>query len=496
MSTAVIIGASAITQRTDQQNHGVDAAGLMLAACKAAAPAALLERTDLIVVPQGTWRYGDPGRLIANGLAADDARTVRVEIGVLQTTILSTAIEAVEEGRADVAVVVGGEALDRRRVATRNGRRATETVQDSSARSDEVIAPTSGFRGLYEDVWDIEEPYIQYALLDSARRARLDLSIDGNVHQIADRWAQFSRTAAENPMAWDRHVRTAEELLDVSTRGNRPLAAPYTGQLVTRMHVDQAAALIICSVDIAEKSGIPRSQWVFPRLTVDCELAIPVVERADPDCCRQWSLIANELEAEMGTDLSSIDLVDLYSCFPIAVAHQVDAFHLSGRPELTLTGGMTFGGGPLNNSALQAMARAVELLRGSDRHRTALVTAVSGLLTKQGAVLFQRDTPQRSYARIDLTDLAAQVVHRRPVVECHSGPATIQAVTVVSSSDGGSDHAVAIVRTSDGTGTVVRSADPQVVRSVRETEWVGRKVHVVDGMFDTRSSSQSQEVLR
>lgn len=485
MTVPVIAGAAALAQHTDENHEGLDAIELMVAACRKAAPSSLLERAGLMVVPQGTWRYPDPGRLVAESVGAWDAKTVRAEIGVLQTTILSTAVESVAKGEHEVAIVVGGEALDRRRVARRHGRRATETVQDEAVQPDAVLRPTAEFRGAHEAEWDIEEPFIQYALLDSARRARLGIGVRENRHQIASRWHGFSRVAADNPSAWDRRVWTETELLDLSVRGNRMLAAPYSGLLVTRMHVDQAAALVICSPDAAERAGIPRSAWVHPRITVDCALSVPMVERAEPGLCRQWELVARELEAELGAPIgTAVDLIDLYSCFPIAVAHQVDAFRLNERTPLSVTGGMTFGGGPLNNAALQAMARSVEMLRQPGSHNTALVTAVSGLLTKQGAVLFQRETPESSYAHVDLTDTAKTAVGRRAVVGCHSGAGIVDAVTVVVPKDG-NPEVVAVVRTHDGKGTIGRTSDPAAVHSALEEEWVGRPVELRDGALAT-----------
>lgn len=487
MTTPIIVGAATVVQHTTESDAGDDAVGLMVRACRQSAPATLLSRAGMVVVPQGTWRYPDPGRLIAERLGAPRAQTVRAEIGVLQTTVLSAAVDAVAEGRCEVAIVTGGEALDRRRVARRYGRRADETSQDATACPDVALRPSVEFRGEHEAPWGIEEPYIQYALLDSARRARLGIGVGENAREIASRWSSFSRIAAHNPTAWDREERSAEQLLDPLTRGNRMLAEPYSGQVVTRMHVDQAAALVVCTPRVAEEEGIARSRWVYPLATVDCEVSVPVVERAEPGLCPQWTVVARELEAEFGFGATAIDLVDLYSCFPIAVSHQVDAFGMANRSELTVTGGMTFGGGPLNNAALQGMARTVELMSQDQRsYRTGMVTAVSGLLTKQGATLFGRDEPQRPYARIDVTEAARELVAKRPTVASYTGAGTIDAVTVVVPRDGDS-AVVAIVRTHDGCGTVARSTDSELVRQAGTEELVGRAVWLDNGVLALQS---------
>ena len=68
-----------------------------------------------------------------------------------------------------------------------------------------------------------------------------------------------------------------------------------------------------------------------------------------------------------GTSVADLDYVDLYSCFPSAVqvaAHELGLpVGVESRP-LTVTGGLTFAGGPWNNYVTHAIATMVEVLRG------------------------------------------------------------------------------------------------------------------------------------
>ena len=75
---------------------------------------------------------------------------------------------------------------------------------------------------------------------------------------------------------------------------------------------------------------------------------LPMPMRRD---LHRWPAFALAAEAlfETGRSVADVGPVDLYSCFPAAV--QTGALELGlplDRP-LTVTGGMTFGGGPLNN---------------------------------------------------------------------------------------------------------------------------------------------------
>ena len=101
-----------------------------------------------------------------------------------------------------------------------------------------------------------------------------------------------------------------------------------------------------------------------------------------------------------GIDVTASDVVDLYSCFPSAVRIQARELGLplddpDGRP-LSVGGGMTFGGGPLNNATFQALARMVPMLRDAPG-TTGLLTFISGIITKHGTSVWST-TPARAGA--------------------------------------------------------------------------------------------------
>jgi acetyl-CoA C-acetyltransferase len=68
---------------------------------------------------------------------------------------------------------------------------------------------------------------------------------------------------------------------------------------------------------------------------------------------------------EAGVALEERDLFDLYCCFPCAVEMALDELGLAfdeSRP-LTLTGGLSYAGGPGNNYSVHALANMVIALR-------------------------------------------------------------------------------------------------------------------------------------
>ena len=57
-------------------------------------------------------------------------------------------------------------------------------------------------------------------------------------------------------------------------------------------------------------------------------------------------------------EVADLDRVDVYSCFPSAVQIAAKELGLDENRPLTITGGLTFGGGPLNNYVMHSMSCA------------------------------------------------------------------------------------------------------------------------------------------
>ena len=139
--TPVLVGVGAVHQREEDWRRSLEPAALMAAALSRAGEDAgdpdLLRRADRIYVPRGFWEYADPGRLVAGMIGAEVAKSVLVEIGVLQTSAFGHAARAIQQGDADVVLVTGGEAKHRQAQAQRAGAEAPNTLQQDAA-PDEV----------------------------------------------------------------------------------------------------------------------------------------------------------------------------------------------------------------------------------------------------------------------------------------------------------------------------------------------------------------------
>ena len=75
---------------------------------------------------------------------------------------------------------------------------------------------------------------------------------------------QASEVAANNPNAWIRETKTAEEIRTISGV-NRPVSFPYPKLMNSNNNVDQAsAALILVCEEKAKALGIPGDKWIYP----------------------------------------------------------------------------------------------------------------------------------------------------------------------------------------------------------------------------------------
>jgi acetyl-CoA C-acetyltransferase len=206
----------------------------------------------------------------------------------------------------------------------------------------------------------------------------------------------------------------------------------------------------------------------------------PLVTRAAMHRNHAMRAVGGRLAARTGIAPADCELLDLYSCFPSAVRLQLRELGIDATRPLTVTGGMTFGGGPLNNYTLQSLAKMCDLLRERP-DAYGLVTAVSGIVTKfAGAIWSCRAPADGSVLTDDVSDEARVATGLVAVDADHEGAATIAGYTVVHE-HGTPTAAVTVVDTPTGTRSVATSTDPELVTAMARDEWIGRTVTVRSG---------------
>src|SRR4029079_15812654 len=74
---------------------------------------------------------------------------------------------------------------------------------------------------------------------------------------------------AATPGGGIRDAKSPKEIRTTSAQ-NRLIGLPYRKYMNSNNDVDMGAAVIMCSVEAAERLGVPRDRWVFPLWGTDC----------------------------------------------------------------------------------------------------------------------------------------------------------------------------------------------------------------------------------
>jgi acetyl-CoA C-acetyltransferase len=171
------------------------------------------------------------------------------------------------------------------------------------------------------------------------------------------------------------------------------------------------------------------------------------------------------------TTADELDHVDLYSCFPVAVQVAAAELGLDERRPLTVTGGLTFAGGPLNNYVMHSIARMAQMLRDAPGTK-GLITANGGYLTKHAFGVYSAQPPQRPFRHADLQAQVDATPIREVALE-HAGDVTVEAYAVMYDAEGPSRAHVAC-RLPDGRRAWGATQDRAAMAAMIATEFCGR----------------------
>ena len=479
--TPVLAGIGVATQREDDPARALDPIALMLQAAQRAGDDAapdLLRRIGRVAVPHGRWSYADPARAIAGALGSPGARTVLAKVGVLQHTLIADACLAIAEGEAGIVLVVGGD-TGYRKLRSRITGQNPASDWPPQGEPDVTLAAAEELFHPAETRAGIQMPVGLYAIMETAFRARQGIGVSAHRDRLAALYSRFSSIAADNPAAWNRRAMDADTIRRVSDR-NAMQAFPYTKLLCTSWNVDQAAALLFCSAATAAAAGVPSERLVFPWASTESNHMVPVCARAELHACPGAGIAGRAALEPFGLTVADIDLVELYSCFPIAVQAYAAELGIGLDRDLTVTGGMSFAGGPFNNYVLQSTARMAQLLRhrhAQDRPALGLVSSVSGVLTKQGFGLWSTRPPPDGFRFADLSDPVARACPALPVDMDYVGAGTIAGYSVLHDV-GRPPVGIVVADVEGGRRVVAVSDDASLVARMEGEEFCGALVRV------------------
>lgn len=451
------------------------------AADDAGAGRALLARaTGLRVMRVTEWHYADAAALLADRLGIAPRDTVVSSLGGNSPQrLLTDAADAIQHGEHDAVILCGAEAAHTVALAHNVGHRldwTPDTITGADSISIDIRHPAESAIGLRS----VKE---FFPLLDTAMRRRNGTTIAEHTARIGRMWSNYSAVAATNPYAWSPQIRSPEAITAV-TDDNRMICFPYTKVMNAYARVDQAAALIMCSVEVARAAGVGEDQWVYPLAGADCHEHWFVSERVDLGASVGMRANADAVLGAAALSVDDVRHLDLYACFPAPPQLAADALGVPvdepDRP-LTCTGGLAFAGGPGNDYMTHAIANVVGRLR-ADPDAYALTAGVGWYATTHSMGLYGTQPPAYGFQRID-TQPAVDATPCRAVAPGYDGAATLETYTVAHDRAGAPERAFAAALTPDGARTWGTSTDPDLMHALETEELLGSPVTISDGVL-------------
>jgi len=445
----------------------------------------LLERVEVVASLMSiSLRHPDPGGLVAERLGLSGVRTFQSRIGGnLPQYLLNELGAEIAAGRLDVALIVGVENVHSRKKgsaaeAIKELDKPLPTGEPAPLMGDDKPGWTD-----YEAVHQAAIPSTVYPLFEAALRAAAGRDLEEHRRVVSELWARFAAVSGTRPAAWSQKAWSAEE---IRTPGpaNRMVTYPYTKLMCANIFTDQAAAVLLCSPEAARAAGVPDERLVYLHAGADGTDRQFLTER--------WSLaespglraVTGDALAGAGVGVDDIARFDLYSCFPSAVQTAMKELGLAGpagdddRP-LTVTGGLSFFGGPGNNYVTHSVAAMVDACR-ADPGSLGMVTGIGWFLTKHSAGIYSARPPEQGFARVDpaATQATIDATPGRVPTGAYAGPATVEVTAVQYNREGDPALGVLTTLTPDGRRALANCTVPSALASMVTEEWAGRPVEL------------------
>lgn len=451
--TPVIVAIGELADRASsvaQLREPVELMAAALRIAEAEAPGVLSAIDSLEVVGQVTWRYEDPVGLLSAKLGISPSRATNASMGGdTPVRLLHEAALRVCRGESQVSAFVGGEAVNALRKARKEKARLHWTPIVSADRAAVVDFAELPIRRASKKL-GMTAPVHIYPLYENAFQAAREQTPAEGRNQSAALWARYAEVASQNPVAWLRDAPSASEI-GTPDASNRMIAFPYPKLMVANPVVNQAAAVVIASKAWARNAGIAESSLIYIWGGAAAKEPGDYLERDRYDGSSAQSAVLSRAVSIAGGDPERFDLAETYSCFPIVPKMALENLGLRADVCPTVTGGLTFFGGPMNNYMAHGICAMVKNLRAG-AGRLGLLYGQGGVVTKHHAVVISSEpstTPlSQDYSVQPIADAA-----RGPVpdfLEDYAGPASIETYTVIYGPKGSVMHGVVVLRNPEG----------------------------------------------
>lgn len=496
--TPVLIGCGQITDTTGTPSSErsrvafcAEAANLALADTRASIGGhALGHKIDAVAVmeffsdisPRFASPFGrssNPPQSVADRLHASPRQLLYSHSGGnMPQYLVNRFAEEIARGETGLALICGAELLR----STQNARRAGLRIdwnEDPGGEPERVGDRRFGFSD-EEARHELRAAIHFYPLLENAIRGGLKRDVASHMAAMGRLFERLARVARDNPLATRRAGYRASDLSTISD-DNRWICFPYPRLMNANAIIDQAAAVLMTSVEKARAWGIPPERWVFLHGCADGTDTWVVSERDRLDASPAIRGCARLALDMAGKTVADVAAFDLYSCFPSAVEVAMKEIGLDDddpRP-ISVTGGLPFFGGPGNNYVTHSIAEMMNVVRGRPGS-FGMVTANGNYLTKHSAGLYSTTPVEGPWRREDPKKLQAELDARprQRVDTAPAGAGSIETYCVAYGKD--APEKAYILGRLDGSGDrfVAAANEPTVLAEMTMREQLDRPVTV------------------
>ena len=424
---------------------------------------------DVIDIPKGFWRYRDPGKWIAEKNNFSNAKTSVNKIGVLQQHLINNTCNKIIKGEIRAGLILGGESRAKMIAALKEGIEYKE--MELSTNPDQYVKAKDDLygEGEAEALGLMAVGY--YAVMESAMRKSKSLTLKEHEDYLGSMYADFSEIASKNQYAASDKSISKDQIM-LANSDNKPMAYPYNKYHCTSWNVSQASAILICEEGLADQLNISKQKRIYPMASSETNHMIALIQRPSLISSAGLKLASEKINEVVDKHSINLNLIDLYSCFPVAIQQFENVLNLNTKTSRTITGAMPFAGGPLNNYMLHATVQALLKLRSQSGH--SLITGVSGMMTKQSFCLWSSEY-QMPFYHADVTKKAQQLDKPIPISNAKHGNGIVIGYTVLYENTKPS-LGVFYIEDSQGERKVVTSEDKAVITSMREEEWIEKEI--------------------
>lgn len=481
----VIVGIGELTDKPSNPEQALEPLALLEQCARAAdadAGGGVLRYVDSIrIVASMSWPYRDLPGALAKRLRLRNVEAIHGPVGGESPLRHLVDLAAdIADGISEAALLGGAEATKALMQFMASGKSPKWSDRDPDHKrptAEDFVTPLAARYGLIS-------PTDVYPIYENACRKAWGQSFAESQQESGVLWENNSKAAARNPYAWGGKAMSGADIVTPGEK-NRPIAWPYQKFMVANNGVNQGSAVILTSLELARELGIPEEKIIYVWAGAGGHEPYDFLVRDRYDHAPALDLSINRTLELNKIKPADIDLFELYSCFPIVPKLARRTLGLPADKPTSVTGGLTFFGGPNNNYMTHAITAMVRALRNGEG-KTGFLHGNGEYVTKHHATVIAT-TPPPAGVEVRNLDLQAELDANYGAVpellEEYEGAVTIETFTVMFNPKGMPDRGVVVARTPDGKRVLGRvlAADAMAWLTDPANEPIGASGFVYDG---------------